>query len=93
MTIEITNDTVRSRYEMHDDGELIGIVDYDDEGEHVVFPHTEVVPERRGEGLAAQLVQVALDDQRRANRRIVPACSFVARFIREHREYADLVTS
>jgi hypothetical protein len=37
--------------------------------------------------------QGALDDARRRGWRIVPQCPFVAEFIAEHPEYADLVAA
>jgi predicted N-acetyltransferase YhbS len=48
------------------------------------------VPARRNQGLGAQLVRGALDDVRRKGAKVVPMCWFVAEFIEEHPEYADL---
>lgn len=56
----------------------------------LAFPHTEIVSARRKQGLGAQLVQGALDDVRRKGAKVVPVCWFVAEFIEEHPEYADL---
>src|SRR5688500_3855396 len=82
----------RSRYELLIDGELVGIADYRDVGEHtLVFPHTEIEGRRRGQGLGAVLVQGALDDVRRRGQTVVPQCWYVAQFIREHPDYRDLL--
>ena len=51
---------------------------------------TEIVPARRNQGLGHQLVQGALDDVRRKGAKVVPYCWFVAEFIAENPEYADL---
>ena len=91
MATELRNNLQRSRYELAIDDELIGIADYHVEGEVVVFPHTEIDRFRRGQGLGAQLVRYALDDVRSANRRVEPRCWFVAEFIADNPEYADLV--
>jgi predicted GNAT family acetyltransferase len=74
------------------DGELVGIADYHVAGDVVVFPHTEIEGSRRGQGLGAQLVQYALDDVRASNRRVQPQCWYVADFIADHPEYADLTS-
>jgi predicted GNAT family acetyltransferase len=37
------------------------------------------------------VVRFALDDIRDAGRQVIPSCWYVARFIDEHPEYADLV--
>ena len=83
----------RSRYEILVDGEVVGIADYDDAGENRVFPHTYVEPAWRGRGLAEELVRYALDDVRAAGRRIVPECWYVAQFVGDHPEYADLLAA
>ncbi|HYF46983.1 MAG TPA: GNAT family N-acetyltransferase, partial [Acidimicrobiales bacterium] len=59
----------------------------------LVFPHTEIARERRGQGLGEVLVRGALDDVRERGEVIVPACWFVAEFVRDHPEYADLVAA
>jgi predicted GNAT family acetyltransferase len=92
MTTEVRNNSDQSRYELLIDGTVVGIVDYHVVGDTVVFPHTEIESERRGQGLGAQLVQYALDDVRATNRRVVPQCWYVAQYIAEHPEYADLAS-
>jgi predicted GNAT family acetyltransferase len=56
----------------------------------VVFDHTLIDPDRRGEGLGAVLVQGALDDVRTTGRRVVPVCWYVAQFLDTHSGYTDL---
>jgi predicted GNAT family acetyltransferase len=92
MTTEVRNNSDQSRYELLIDGTVVGIADYHVVGDTVVFPHTEIESERRGQGLGAQLVQYALDDVRATNRRVVPQCWYVAQYIAEHPEYADLAS-
>ena len=58
--------------------------------EKLAFPHTEIVPARRNQGFGHQLVKGALDDVRRKGAKVVPYCWFVAEFIEENPEYADL---
>ena len=92
MSIEMRNNRRQCRYELAIDNELVGIAEYRVVGELVVFPHTEIERSRRGQGLGAQLVRYALDDVRAAKRRVRPQCWFVAKFIAEHAEYADLAS-
>jgi len=80
-----------SRYEIKDDGRVVGIADYRVQNGLVVLPHTEVDPARQGAGLGAELIQAALDAIRESGKRVVPQCSYVARFIAEHPDYEDLV--
>jgi predicted GNAT family acetyltransferase len=93
MTPEFRHNPERSRYEVLVEGRVVGIAEYDDQGAVVVFPHTEVDPPLRGQGLASQLVGFALDDVRGTGRQVVAACWFVAQFIDEHPEYEDLVAA
>ena len=89
--LEVRDNSGRSRYELVEDGDVIGVADYRVVDDTVVFPHTEIVPARRNQGLGAVLVQGALDDVRRTGRTIVPRCWYVAEFVDENPQYNDLV--
>ena len=91
MTVAITHEPDRSRYELCVDDEPVGIADYVVRDGRVVLSHTEILPTHRGRGLAARLVRYALDDVRRSGRPVVASCWYVADFIDEHPEYRDLV--
>ena len=88
---EVRDNPDRGRYELTVDGALVGIADYRDTGEALLFPHTEIDSSRRGQGHGAILVRGALDDVRRQGRSVIPACWYVAEFIRDNPDYADLV--
>jgi hypothetical protein len=80
-----------SRYEIKDDGRVVGVADYRVQDDLVVLHHTEVDPARQGAGLGAELIQAALAAIRERGQRVVPQCSYVADFIAEHPDYQDLV--
>lgn len=80
-----------SRYELVDGDDVAGFADFRLDGDIVVFPHAEIDGTRRGQGLGAVLVRGALDDVRASGRTIVPACWYVAEFVRDNPEYQDLV--
>ncbi len=88
---DVRHQPERSRYALLVDGRLTGVAEYRDDGEALVFFHTEVDPDQQGQGLGLALVRGALDDVRRSGRSIVPQCPFVARVVDRHPEYADLV--
>lgn len=54
---------------------------------------TYVPPADRGQGIAARLVQAAVEYARAEGLRIIPSCWYVAQWIRHHPEHADLVAS
>jgi predicted GNAT family acetyltransferase len=81
----------RHRYEILVDGKRAGLTAYRDRDAQRVFYHTEVDDAFAGQGLASQLVQEALTDVRESGKRIVPVCPFVAKFLKRHEEFADLV--
>ena len=81
----------KQRYEILVAGQRAGLTAYRDRGEQRVFFHTEVGDAFAGQGLAAQLVQQALADVRAAGRRIVPVCPYVAKHLKKHDEFADLI--
>ena len=87
---EVRDNPEKSRYELLEDGKLLGVADYRPMGDRLAFPHTEIVPARRKQGLGAELVRGALDYVRLKVAKVVPYCWFVAEFIDDHPEYADL---
>jgi predicted GNAT family acetyltransferase len=89
-TTDVRKNEARSRYELIEDGDVVAIAEYQERGDVVVFPHTVVTPARRGQGLGEQLVQHALEDVRASGRRVLPACWFVAEYLEQHPELADL---
>jgi predicted GNAT family acetyltransferase len=64
---------------------------YQRQNDHIVMDHTVVPPELQGQGLAALLVQTALDWARQEGLKVVPQCSYVAVYMRRHSETHDLL--
>lgn len=89
-TITVTHNAAAHRYEAVVDGHL-SICEYELADGRMIFTHTVVPPELRGRGIAEKLVRAALAEVRAAGRRVVPRCSYVAKFIERHAEYQDLV--
>ena len=92
MALAVVDNPRRSRYELRDEGHLVGFTEYEPADEGVlVFPHTVITEPKRGAGYGSILVQGALDDVRRKGATIVARCPFVADFVGDHPEYADLL--
>jgi predicted GNAT family acetyltransferase len=91
-TLEVRHAPDHSRYELWDGDDLIGLATYrPGEAGVLVFPHTEIRTDRRGQGLGDVLVRGALEDVRQRGFRVVPACWFVDDFVRNNPAYAELV--
>lgn len=88
--IMVTHNAAASRYEATVAGYL-SVADYELVGNVMTMTHTVVPPELRGRGIAELLVRAALADARAANLKVQPACSYVAKFIERHQEFADLL--
>ena len=92
MSTEIIHAVDAQRYEIHVDGTLAGFTEARPrENGVVVFPHTVVLEQFEGRGLAGQLVAGALDDVRANGLKIQAVCPYVVRFVEKHPEYADLL--
>lgn len=89
---EVRHEGAARRYELAVDGHL-AVCAYERVGNRMVFTHTFVPPELRGRGIAEKLVRAALADARAQGVKVVPACSYVARFIERHAEYGDLLAA
>jgi predicted GNAT family acetyltransferase len=90
--LTVRRDDELCRYELVEDGVVVGHSAFRGRNGVVVMPHTEIDPRRRGQGLGAKLVQGALDDLRRRGSKVVPSCWYVAEFIDGHPDYADLLS-
>jgi predicted GNAT family acetyltransferase len=91
MTITITNHPEKHRYEAAIDGQLAGYCEYNLLTNAVMFTHTEVLPAFEGKGVGSAIARHVLDGARAQGTPVIPACQFIAGYIRKHREYVDLV--
>ena len=89
--VEVVDLPARSRFELRLGGEAAGRADYRLEPERLVLTHTEVSEAHEGRGLGGRLAREALDTARDRGLRVTPLCPYIARYIRRHREYVDLV--
>lgn len=93
MDAQVRNATDRSRYELVLNGEVVGIADYHRTAGALVFPHTAIDSDRRGQGLGDILVRGALEDVRARGDKVVPQCWFVRDFFDANPEYTDLLAA
>jgi len=91
---QVTHEEDAGRYLLHDGGEAVGMLAYRRVGRPddtlVDVYTTQISPSRRGQGLGDVLVRGALDDLRRQGASVKASCWFVADFLRDNPEYADL---
>ena len=91
MSLSVENQPEQSRYALLQDGELIGVAEYDVNDEAIVFTHTEVDEAKREKGMASALIRAALDDVRdNSHLRVIATCPYVRSWLSEHPDYADL---
>ena len=91
MTITLSNHPEKHRYEAAIDGQLAGYCEYNLLTNAVMFTHTEVLPAFEGQGVGSAIARHVLDEARARGAAVIPACQFIAGYIRKHREYVDLV--
>ncbi len=88
---EVVDSTGESRYEIRVAGEVAGFAAYRRKDESIAFLHTEVEDRFQGQGLAGELIGFALEEAKQAGLEVLPFCSFVSAYIREHPELSELV--
>jgi uncharacterized protein len=88
----VRHNSEERRFEMNVKGEL-AVITYRLLPGVLSLDHTGVPVPIEGHGIAAKLTRAALDFARAENLRVVPACSYVAAFVRKHSEYQDLVSA
>lgn len=87
--MELVHKSELSRYELSAGG-ATAVLEYESEGEVLVFTHTFVPEALRGQNIAGRLTRFALDDVRQAGKKVRPQCSYTQLFLRRHPEYAPL---
>ena len=91
MSITITHLPEKQRFEHQQNG-MVAHLDYQIKNEHtLIFHHTFVPPQLEGRGIASALTRQALDYAREHGKKVIPACSYVAVWIKRHPEYSDLI--
>ena len=91
MDVEIVRNPAASEYELLLDGERIGELEYIRTGDVLKITHTVVAQEYSGQGLAARLVEAALEDIAAHGEFVLPKCPYVRGYIVEHPRWAALV--
>lgn len=90
MPVSVRDNKERSRFEL-DVGDEVAFATYRLTPSAVIITHTETPRPLRGRGIGSELVKGALDLIRADGRKVIAGCGFVADYLRQHREYADLV--
>jgi predicted GNAT family acetyltransferase len=86
-----TDNPQLGRFELREDGDLLGFASYTVRDGVMSVPHTEVDARLRGRGLASTLIRDTLEAARERGLSVLPFCPFVTRYIARHPEYLPLV--
>lgn len=84
---EVRLNEAQHQYEL-DTPHGLAVVVFHQQGDKLVFTHSEVPPADEGRGVGARLVKAALADAKKRGFSVIPACSFVAAVLRRHPELA-----
>jgi predicted GNAT family acetyltransferase len=87
----IVDNPQASRLELHVEGEMVGFLAYERDGDMVSFTELTTDPRRAGQGLGLVLVRKALDAVGAEGWSVLPVSPFVRDFIYRHPVYLDLV--
>ncbi|MFJ4648248.1 GNAT family N-acetyltransferase [Streptomyces bobili] len=85
--VAVTRVDDKNRLEAYVDGRLAGLVEYIPAKGLLAFVHTEVLPEREGQGIGSALARASLDMVRQGGLRFLPVCPFIAAWADRHPEY------
>ncbi len=87
----MTHNANSRRFETQSADASLSFLNYTIEGDRITFEHTFVPDKLRGKGIAANLARVALTEARQRHWKVIPRCSYVAGFIKQYPEFADLL--
>ena len=94
MTSEFRHEADAHRYTMWVDGGLASVLEYQDHGVGTVMHHTVTIPNYRGKGYAAELVEYAVNDVEASGAGPITAtCWYVAEWFDRHPERSSLLAT
>jgi predicted GNAT family acetyltransferase len=86
------NEPDAKRYVLREGDELLAVLDYSSNGSAISLTRAFTSPAYRGRGLAAEIVQYAVDDiEKTSTLRIVPMCWYVGEWFDKHPERSALL--
>ncbi len=91
MSLDVTDNRDRQRFEARLDGTLVGVLTYAIDGGQIDLIHTRVFPKYEGHGIGAALTRFALDDARRRGLGVIATCPYVRRYLESHPGDLDIV--
>ncbi len=90
MSNAVVHNAANQRFELDVDGQTV-FTEYRMSGGIMTFFHTLTPPALRGRGLAARVVQAALEFARAQKLKVIPLCWYVSGHITSHPEFRDLL--
>lgn len=90
MSGSVNHNQARRRFELAVDDQIV-FTEYRLSPGTMTFYHTLTPPALRGRGLAAQVVQAALEFARAEGLKVVPLCWYVSGHINAHPEFRELL--
>ena len=92
MTETIVHNAAKNRFELDVDGQTV-FTEYRRANGVLTFYHTLTPPALRGRGLAAKVVQAALEYARAEGLKVIPLCWYVSGHIQSHPEFRELLAA
>jgi len=88
--MEIIDNTSKNRFETEVENKT-AFIEYKIKDEKIYLTHTKVPKELEGQGIASSLVKEVFSLLEHKNLKMVPACSFIASYVKKHPEYEKLL--
>lgn len=89
MDIDVVRSDEHDRFEAHSGDDVVGFIDYVDEGGTLYLTHTEVRLE--GAGVGSRLARGTLDQLLASDHDFVVTCPFIRAWVQKHEEYLGRV--
>lgn len=90
---EFVHEPDAHRYVLRIDGATVAVATYAINGNQISFHHTFTNPAYRNKGLAAEVVEFAVNDvEKNTTYRVIPMCWYVADWFATHQERRNLLS-
>ena len=89
--LEVRNRADLGRYELLQDGVVVGHADYSLRDDEITIPHVETERSLRKRGLGSKLMEGVIADVVDRQLTVVPVCPFAADYLHDHPDLAYLI--
>jgi len=88
--LEVTKNESERRFQIDMPDGSIAMVEYQLNGNNIIYTHTEVPPQWEGNGVAGKLAHHVMEYAQAQGHKVQALCPYIKHYVQEHEEYQPI---